>query len=144
MCEAGYFGESSSYTLYELTLVPEVWRLHQRVSSRIFQAQDTPKILSKVLEGARIPRAQYRLELLASYAPRDYCVQYQESDLDFISRLMEGDGIYYYFEHKADRHVLVMTDRAEGAAADRRRGHASIRRRAFAGAHFALSCYAQL
>lgn len=61
VCEAGYFGESSSYTLYELTLVPEVWRLHQRVSSRIFQAQDTPKILSKVLEGARIPRAQYRL-----------------------------------------------------------------------------------
>ncbi len=114
VCEAGYFGESTSYTLYELILVPMLWRLGQRVSSRIFQGIATPRILTSVLEGAGLPRSQYRLELQGSYVPRDYCVQYHESDLDFISRLMEADGIYYYFEHKADKEVLVMTDRSEG------------------------------
>lgn len=114
VCEAGYFGESSRYTLYEITLVPAVWRLHQRVSSRIFQELTTPQILAKVLEGAGILRAQYRLELQATYTARDYCVQYHESDLDFISRLMEADGIYYFFEHRSDKQVLVMTDRNGG------------------------------
>jgi type VI secretion system secreted protein VgrG len=114
VCDVGYLGESSSYTLYELTLVPAIWCLKQRTACRAFQQQTTPQIIAKVLESARISRADYRFDLQESYAPRDYCVQYRESDLDFISRLMEDAGIYYYFEHREDRHVLVMTDRAEG------------------------------
>ena len=116
VCEAGYIGETSSYTLHELTLVPAIWRLHQRSGCKIFQGDTTPQILTRVLEAAKLPRSQFRLELQATYEPRDYCVQYRESDLDFISRLMEENGIYYYFEHDADRHVLVMTDRGDGGS----------------------------
>ncbi|MBZ5714683.1 type VI secretion system Vgr family protein [Nannocystis pusilla] len=115
VCEAGYIGESSSYTLYELTLAPAIWRLQQRADCRIFQQQTTPQILARVLEAAGIPRSDFRLDLTATHAPRDYCVQYRESDLDFISRLMEDAGIFYYFEHGEDRHVLVMTDRGDSS-----------------------------
>lgn len=115
VCQAAHAGESRRYMLYELTLVPSLWRLQQRSGSRIFQQLTTPQILVKVLEGAGLPRASFRLECLAPYVPRDYCVQYRESDFDFISRLMEADGIFYYFEHSVTNHVLVLTDRAEGA-----------------------------
>ncbi|WAS98034.1 type VI secretion system Vgr family protein [Nannocystis punicea] len=115
VCEAGYIGESSSYTLYELTLAPALWRLQQRFDCRIFQKQSTPQILAKVLEAAGIPRSDFRLDLRADYAPRDYCVQYRESDLDFIDRLMEDAGIYHYHEHSEARHVLVMTDRGDSS-----------------------------
>ena len=112
ICEAGYSGETSSYTLYQVTLVPAIWNLRLRMNSQIFQQQTTPEILAKVLEAAGIPRSDFRLGLQASYAPRGYCAQYRESDLDFVSRLMEDAGIFYYFEHEEGRHVLVMTDRA--------------------------------
>ena len=117
VCEAAYIGETSSYTLHELVIVPALWKLHQRTDSRIFQQQTTPNILAKVLDDAGLPRAMVRLDLQGSYAPRDYCVQYRESDLDFVSRLMEADGIYYYFEHHAGKHVLVLTDRAQDGPA---------------------------
>ncbi|MFZ6180070.1 type VI secretion system Vgr family protein [Nannocystis pusilla] len=116
VCDARYIGESSSYTLHEVTLVPELWTLQQRAGSRIFQGQSTPEIVAKVLETAGIPRAGVRTQLHGTYAPRDYCVQYRETDLDFISRLMEADGIYYFFEHHEDKHVLVITDQADGGA----------------------------
>lgn len=114
VCEAGYLGETSSYTLYELTLVPSIWRLTQRSGSRIFQHQTTPQILARVLEAAGIARSSFRLDLQGSYEPHDFCVQYREKDLDFLSRMMEAAGIHYYFEHHDNRHVLVMTDRSEG------------------------------
>ncbi len=114
VCEAGYIGESSSYTLYRVTLVPSIWRLRLRAGSRIFQQQTTPQILAKVLESAGIPRSHVRFNLQASYSPRDYCVQYRESDLDFISRIMEDAGICYHFEHEADKDVLVVSDRGDG------------------------------
>lgn len=117
VAEADYTGESSSYTLHEFVLVPSLWRLTQREGCRIFQGQTTPQILASVLDAAGIPRARYRLQLQAPYAPRDYCVQYRETDLAFISRLMEADGMHYYFEHTDDRHVLVISDFAEGGAA---------------------------
>ncbi|MCY0989510.1 type VI secretion system tip protein TssI/VgrG [Nannocystis sp. ILAH1] len=117
VCEAGYIGETSSYTLCELKLVPAIWRLLQRVGCRIFQQLTTPQILAKVLESAGIPRSDFRLDLQATYAPHDYCAQYRESEFDFISRLMEQSGIFYYFEHSEGRHILVMTDRGDFAAA---------------------------
>ncbi|MDC0718275.1 type VI secretion system Vgr family protein [Nannocystis bainbridge] len=114
VCDARYIGESSSYTLHEVTLVPEVWSLQQRAGSRIFQGQSTPEIVAKVLETAGIPRAGVRMQLHATYAPRDYCVQYRETDFAFVSRLLEADGMYYFFEHHEDSHVLVITDQADG------------------------------
>ncbi|MDC0721704.1 type VI secretion system Vgr family protein [Nannocystis bainbridge] len=116
ICEAGYIGESSSYTLCELKLVPAIWRLLQRVGCRIFQELTTPQILAKVLETAGIARSDFRFDLRANYVPHGYCAQYRESDFDFISRLMEQSGIFYYFEHREDKHVVTMTDHGDFAA----------------------------
>ena len=116
VCQVEYIGDTRRHVLYELTVVPWIWRLQQRASCRIFQQQTTPQILARVLEGVGITRTQFRLDLRASYAPRDYCVQYGETDLDFMHRLMEADGIIYYFEHDESRHLLVLTDRADCSA----------------------------
>ena len=105
-----YVGQARHLQLYEAQLVPWIWRLQHRHDCRVFQAKSTPDILKDVLVGAGLASEGFRFELLGEYAPRDYCVQYRESDLGFISRLMEEDGIFYFFEHSADRHVLVMAD----------------------------------
>lgn len=95
---------------YRATLVPKVWRLHHRQDSRIFQGLSVPEILERVLQAAGIPASDFRFSLERPHAPREYCVQYRESDLAFISRLMEEEGIYYFFEHEETRHVMVMAD----------------------------------
>ena len=113
VCQAEYIGDSRRYALYELTVVPWIWRLQQRASCRIFQQQTTPEILAAVLLGSGLRKTQFRLDLQAAYAARDYCTQYGETDLDLINRLMEADGIIYYFEHDSDQHILVLTDRGD-------------------------------
>lgn len=108
--------EGKKLTAYRAVLVPAVWRLQHRRDSRIFQELATPDILKKVLDGARIPGSGYRLALSGSYSPREYCVQYRESDWSFLSRLMEEEGISYHFEHTDAGHVLVMGDSATAFA----------------------------
>ena len=95
---------------YHATLVPKLWRLLHRHDSRIFQALSVPDIIKKVLEGGGLSGSDYRLSITGSHPAREYCVQYRESDFAFISRLMEEEGIYYFFEHQEDKHVLVMGD----------------------------------
>jgi type VI secretion system secreted protein VgrG len=107
---AEYVGESRNYPLHELVLVPHIWRLQNRHDCRIFQELRTPDIVQQVLVGAGVPTDRFRFDLNGAYTPRNYCVQYRETDLDFISRLLEEDGIFYFFEHSMDRHVLVMAD----------------------------------
>ncbi|AKI98694.1 type VI secretion system secreted protein VgrG [Archangium gephyra] len=102
--------ELPRYAIYRVTVVPQVWRLQHRHDCRIFQKLDTPTILKKVFETAGIPAEAVRFSLVNSYEPRDYCVQYRESDWAFASRLMEEDGIFYFFEHVEDQHVLVLGD----------------------------------
>jgi type VI secretion system secreted protein VgrG len=102
--------EGKKLTAYRAVLVPAVWRLRHRRDSRIFQALSVPDILKKVLDGAGILSEGYRLALSGSYSPREYCVQYRESDWAFLCRLMEAEGIAYHFEHTASKHVLVMAD----------------------------------
>ena len=108
---AEYVGESRNYLLHELVLVPQIWRLQNRHDCRIFQELSTPDIIKQVLVGAGVPADKFRFDLTGTYAPRNYCVQYRESDLDFISRLLEEDGIFYFFAHSVDKHVLVMADK---------------------------------
>jgi type VI secretion system secreted protein VgrG len=102
--------ELPRYAIYQATLVPRVWRLLHRHDCRIFQQLATPDILKKVFEKAGIPSGAVRYELASTYEPRDYCVQYRESDWAFVSRLMEEDGIFYFFEHLEDKEVLVVGD----------------------------------
>jgi type VI secretion system secreted protein VgrG len=95
---------------YSATLVPKVWRLLHRHDSRIFQEMKVPDIIDKVLKTAGIAAKEYRLALEGSHPVREYCVQYRESDWAFISRLMEEEGIFCFFEHHQDSHVLVIAD----------------------------------
>ncbi|MFM7201687.1 MAG: type VI secretion system Vgr family protein [Myxococcota bacterium] len=93
---------------YETTLMPSCMRMSLNRRNRIFQQQSTPSILRQVLQEAGF-QDQVHWLLRRSYAERDYCVQYQESDWDFICRLMEEEGIFFYFRH--DTHdILVLGD----------------------------------
>src|SRR5580698_1434182 len=90
---------------FHARIVPKPWVLTKLVRSRIFQHVPIPDILTKVLTGVDVA-----YELSGTYYPRDYCVQYRESDFDFASRLMEGEGIYYFFKHTDGNHQMVVTD----------------------------------
>ncbi|MFM7203010.1 MAG: type VI secretion system tip protein TssI/VgrG [Myxococcota bacterium] len=98
------------FTHYRAVLVPSIAPLQLRQQSRIFQQLSTPDIVQKVLKEAGIPGDGIELLLEGQYPARDYCVQYQESDLRFISRLLEEEGIFYYFRHEPDRDVMVLGD----------------------------------
>jgi len=97
------------YAVYRLTVEPDVWPMKRDRNLRIFQEQTVPQIVKTLLG-----EYQVNLEdrLTGSYRTWGYCVQYQESSFDFISRLMELEGIAYHFSHEADRHVMVLTDAA--------------------------------
>jgi len=101
---------SKGFTRYYAELVPRQWTLLHRVDTRIFQNKSTPAIVEQVLKDAGIPSNALRQALQGTYKEREYCVQYQESDWQFISRLLEDEGIFYFFEHKEDDHVLVLGD----------------------------------
>ncbi len=98
------------FVFYRLTLVPRCYRLQLRHDCRIFQQMAVPEIVEQVLAGAGLSREQFRFQLQKSYEARGYCVQYRESDWAFVCRLLEESGIFYYFEHSEDEHVLVMGD----------------------------------
>lgn len=99
---------NSRWTKYQAVVVPHAWLLTQRQQSRIFQQKNVPDILRVVLEGIDI-----KWKLQDTYEPRNYCVQYRESDWDFVSRLMEEEGIYYFFEHNENGHKMVIADRSQ-------------------------------
>lgn len=104
---------NSNYYLYKAKVRPALWELTQNKDSRIFQNQTIDEILKKVLEPYGFP---VDFQLKESYRDWEYSVQYQESDFDFISRLMEHEGMYYYFTHDEGQHVMVITDSVDAHA----------------------------
>lgn len=100
-----FAGRVKNYSFYYARIVPQVWRLTQIVQSRIFQQKSVKDILTEIFRGYQI-----KMELQWDYKPRNYCVQYQESDFDFASRLMEEEGICYYFEFSNSAEKLIITD----------------------------------
>ncbi len=80
--------------------------LTQRQDSRIFQATNAPDIIKAVFDDAQI--INYRFDLSGEYANLEYCLQYRETDSHFVQRLMAEHGMWYYFEHSADQHILVV------------------------------------
>lgn len=96
------------YTRYDLTLVPWVWNLTQTSDCRIFQNKSATDIIKQVFDERGFK--DYKLQLSGSYSPRVYCVQYRETDFNFVSRLMEEEGIYYYFEHTSSKHTMILGD----------------------------------
>ncbi|MDG3005796.1 type VI secretion system Vgr family protein [Paludisphaera mucosa] len=98
-------GRDATFTSYGMEVVPEAWFLTRRTQSRIFQHLTIPEILKKVLAGLSV-----KFEIQGVFDPRDYCVQYRETDFAFASRLMEEEGIYYYFTHDEAGHKMVVAN----------------------------------
>jgi type VI secretion system secreted protein VgrG len=96
---------NEEFTSYYAEVVPKVWLLTRRVQSRIFQQKSVPDILKEVLKGFDCD-----FQLRAQYEYREYCVQYRETDFDFASRLMEEEGIFYFFEHGKSDHKMIVAD----------------------------------
>ncbi|MEN4170960.1 type VI secretion system Vgr family protein [Serratia marcescens] len=95
---------------YTVTVNPALWYLSKNRDCRIWQEKSVPDIVSAVLQARGIAFVN---RLTWEYRRWEYCVQYQESDLDFIHRLMEHEGIYYYFVHDEGSHTLVLADAPE-------------------------------
>ena len=102
--------EGKQITSYELSVAPRLVRLAHRRDSRIFQEKTTRQIVAEVLDKAGLAGDEHRFSLHGAERPREYCVQYRETDLDFIQRLLEEDGIHYFFDHTASGAVLVFAD----------------------------------
>ena len=98
---------SQRRAVYKATLHPSLWLLKRRAGCRIFQNQAVPQIVRTVLSEYGFP---FQESFSGSYPPREYVVQYRETDFDFVSRLLEQEGIYYFFRHEAAKHTLVLAD----------------------------------
>ncbi|MBU1331615.1 MAG: type VI secretion system tip protein VgrG, partial [Gammaproteobacteria bacterium] len=101
-------GESGKrLTRYTLSMVPQLSYLALRTNQRIFQHLTVEKIISQVLEEHGIQANAYQFQLGSIYPEREYCVQYDETDLHFVQRLCEEEGIHYHFQHSEQGHVLT-------------------------------------
>jgi type VI secretion system secreted protein VgrG len=110
ICRFEQSGRAGRFANYQARLVPKVWLLTLRRQCRIFQNKAVPDILKEVLDKAGLPADLYEFRLKGNHKAREYCVQYRESDWNFASRLMEEEGIFYFFEHTEDSHKLIMAD----------------------------------
>jgi len=103
----GQEGEADRYFVYEARVVPWFWLATHKKEFRIYQNQSVPEIIKQVLSPYGYA---FEFDLVESYAQRVYCVQYDETDFQFVSRLLEAEGIHYYFRHEQEKHMLVMSD----------------------------------
>ena len=106
----GHTGIKGRFFLYRACVVPALWLLSLEQDCRIFQQKKVQEVVQQVLEDSGITSDNFEFRLQGSYDQREYCVQYRESDLNFVSRLLEEEGIFYFFEHKNDQHLLVFGD----------------------------------
>ena len=103
-----YVGDLERLGLYHATLHPWLWFLTRTADCRIFQEETVPDIVKAVFREHGY--TDFEEALNQTHRVWDYCVQYRETDFNFVSRLMEQEGIYYYFKHEDGRHILVLSD----------------------------------
>ncbi len=101
-------GSDPTFTRYYAELHPWPWLLTHSADCKIFQEMSVPDIVESVFGDHGF--TDFRRSLTGSYSPREYCVQYNETAFDFVSRLFEEEGIFYFFEHAQGKHTLVMAD----------------------------------
>ncbi len=103
--------QSSGYVFYRAVLVPRLWRLSLNRTSEVYLNEQTiPDILEMVLKDGQLVTSDFEQKLLGLYKQRSYVCQYQESHLDFLSRWMEKEGIYYFFDHDGAADKLMLVD----------------------------------
>jgi type VI secretion system secreted protein VgrG len=96
--------------LYRAVMVPRLWYTTLTVRSRVYQDQGVPDIIKAVLQDSGMADEHFELRLNGTYPKREYVVQYQETDFQFICRLMEHEGIFFFFEHTPDGEKAVFAD----------------------------------
>jgi type VI secretion system secreted protein VgrG len=101
-------GYEDRHHVYHATLRPWFWLLSRTSDCKIFQGKSVPDIFQAVVNQYKFP--DFKLKLSGSYSPKNYCVQYRETDFNFLSRLLEQEGIHYFFEHQDGKHVMVLAD----------------------------------
>ena len=104
-------GMAENMYSYQVTLRPWLWFLTRTADCRIFQKQKAPDIIKQIFRDHGF--SDFEEKLSATYREWEYCVQYRETDFNFVSRLMEQEGIYYYFKHEDGKHTLVIADSIE-------------------------------
>lgn len=118
VCEAAQTGFAKildrQHATCSFVVRPKPWLLTRRADSRIFKKQKVVDIVKTLLN--EIGYGDVKVSTSATYAEREYCVQYRETGFNFISRLMEQEGIYYYFEHSDSKHTMVLADGLSGHA----------------------------
>ncbi|MEE4315177.1 MAG: type VI secretion system tip protein TssI/VgrG, partial [Desulfofustis sp.] len=102
--------EYDDYIFYRLRLVPRLWMADQYHENMLFLDKSVPDIIEEILTQVGLTSDDYELRLTSSYQPWEYICQYNETDFDFISRWMEREGIYYFFDQSGDTEKLVITD----------------------------------
>ena len=105
-----HHGTEGESFLFRATLRPWLWFLTRTSDCRIFQDLSVPDIIKKVFKDNGF--SDFKLDLTKTYKPRTYCVQYRETDFNFVSRLMECEGIFYFFKHEQSKHTLIIADSA--------------------------------
>ncbi|WP_306535419.1 type VI secretion system Vgr family protein [Geobacter sp.] len=103
-------GSNGVHHFYRAQVVPYLWLLSVRTNCRIFQHTTIEEIVSTILKEHSIAGDRFEFRLEREKIPRKFCTQFEENDLHFISRLLEEEGIFYFFEHSEDKHVLVFCD----------------------------------
>jgi len=96
------------YAQYRATIVPWLWLLTRTSDCRIFLDKTVPQIIEEVFNDHDLK--DFQNKLTGNYEKKEFCVQYRETDFNFVSRLMEQEGIYYHFEHKDGKHTMVLAD----------------------------------
>jgi len=104
--------DADEQTVYIFRLEPAFALLQSGRSTRVWQNMTVPDLVSKLLSEHKI--SQVDVQLRNTYQKREYCIQYRESDFDFISRLLEEEGIYYFFKHQENQHLMVLADQPAG------------------------------
>ena len=107
----GLTGGIGRYFRYQLTGRPWAWLMTRTADCRIFQNKSVPDIVKEIFN--KYGSAKFDDKLTGEYRPWEYCVQYRETDFNFVSRLLEREGIYYYFKHEDGKHTLVLADSSD-------------------------------
>jgi type VI secretion system secreted protein VgrG len=95
---------------YEIRMVPWTWFLTRTTNCRIFQEKTVPQVIEQIFQDFSF--TDYQPQFTGTHNPWTYCVQYRETAFDFISRLMEKEGIFYFFKHEDGKHTMMLGDKS--------------------------------
>lgn len=108
VADVAALGRRSEFNAIKVTLRPWFWILSLASDNLVFQEKTSMEIIKQIFHDSGFP--DYEDRTSKTYRKRDYCVQYGETTFDFVSRLMEEEGMYYFFDHRDGKHLMIICD----------------------------------